>query len=153
MHNLFPFKPTLFVTISTEDSESWDMECLSTPLAWWAGGVKKDGERGGEFRVYRGITLLCWDSPATSIMPLLTGLSEDIDPSVRQQNDMSTQKPEICDDVWALGGPDLHLSDLHHVSSLFEASHPSCLLTDAVSFCWGALRSSATSSEYLRAAD
>lgn len=39
---------TLFVRISTEDCESWDMECLRTPLGGPAKDGDKDGERGGD---------------------------------------------------------------------------------------------------------
>lgn len=39
---------TLFVRISTEDCESWDMECLSTPLGGLGKDGGKDGERGGD---------------------------------------------------------------------------------------------------------
>lgn len=45
------FKLTLFVTVPIEDCDSWDMECLRTPLG--AGAKRVDGERGGglEFRM------------------------------------------------------------------------------------------------------
>lgn len=83
----FFFTLTLFVTISIEDSKSWDMECLRTPLGAGAKGVKEDGERGGggEFRVYKGMTLSRCDSPASSITWLLVRLGEGVDPSVRRE--------------------------------------------------------------------
>ncbi len=80
------FKRTLFVTTSTEDIESWDTECLRTPLGVEAKGVKEDGERGeGEFRMYEGMTLSCCDCPASSITWLLAWLSEDMELSVRRK--------------------------------------------------------------------
>lgn len=146
-----------------EDSESWDMECLRTPLGGWVEGVKEDGE----FRMYKGMTESCWDSPVASITWLLVRLSEDMDPSVRRERGVfsavcvSYNKQHLTWNkawhIWlcrVLGCPDLCLSLLHHVFSLFEAPHPATQLTDAVSFCWGALCSSALScSEYLQAAD
>lgn len=43
---------TLFVSVSIEDSESTDMECLRTPRGAEAKGLKHgEGGGGGEYRV------------------------------------------------------------------------------------------------------
>lgn len=76
---------TLFVNTSIEDSESWDMECLRTPLGMGEKGLKEDGERGGDLRAYKGMTLSCCESPVVSITGLLVRLSGDLDPSVGRE--------------------------------------------------------------------
>lgn len=78
---------TLFVSVSIEEVESWDIECLRTPRGAGPQGVKEDGEQGGrgEFKLNKGMTLSCCDSPVSSITWLLGTLSEDMDPSVREE--------------------------------------------------------------------
>lgn len=76
---------TLFVNTSIEDSESWDMECLRTPLGMGEEGLKEDGERAGDLRAYKGMTLSCCESPVVSITGLLVRLSGDLDPSVGRE--------------------------------------------------------------------
>lgn len=81
---------TLLVTVSIEDSDSGDTGYLRTPWGARAKGLKAVGEREAEceFRVYKGITFLCSDSPVSTIIWLLVGFSEDISPSVKQKRQL-----------------------------------------------------------------
>lgn len=95
---------TLFVTVSIEDCESWDMLCLRTPLGARAKGVDGERDGSGDFKMCKGMRLLRWDSPVSSIMWLRVRLSEDMNPSMRRETRklsfhlQLTLLPETCDE-------------------------------------------------------
>lgn len=138
---------TLLLRISTEDSESWDTECLRTPFGGLAKDGKTDGERGGH--EYKGRSPSRWDA---SVAPISQLLQADMDTSVRweraQWNCMMRPQARWTSYVY-WGDPDLCLGVVH----LSEGPCPSSQLSGDVFFCSFVLCSSSMSCfEHLQAA-